>query len=92
VDDAVGKTVAWRSAGRGLVINKKRIFLFRTKTNIRQEKSAEYSADSEYSAQAGNIAKVYFCIRKKLVFWGGSCELQLMGMVYGQPKHTCIKH
>jgi hypothetical protein len=29
----------------------KRIFLFRPKTNIRQENATEYSADNEYSAQ-----------------------------------------
>jgi hypothetical protein len=35
---------------RKLVIDRKRIFRFRPKTNIRQEIAAEYSADNEYSA------------------------------------------
>jgi hypothetical protein len=34
-----------------VVIDRKRNFLFRPKTNIRQENAAEYSADNEYSAQ-----------------------------------------
>jgi hypothetical protein len=35
-----------------VVIDRKRIFLFRPKTNIGQENAAEYSADNdEYSAQ-----------------------------------------
>jgi hypothetical protein len=34
-----------------LVIDRKRNFLFRPKTNIRQEYAAEYSDDNEYSAQ-----------------------------------------
>jgi hypothetical protein len=33
------------------IIDQKRIFLFRPKTNIRQENAAEYSADNEYLAQ-----------------------------------------
>jgi hypothetical protein len=33
-----------------LVIDRKRMFLFRPKTNIQQENAAEYSADNEYSA------------------------------------------
>jgi hypothetical protein len=37
--------------GKTLVIERKRIFLFCPKTNIRQEYAAEYSADNEYSAQ-----------------------------------------
>jgi hypothetical protein len=53
-----------------LVIDRKRIFWFRPKTNIRQEKAAEYSAGNEYSAQGSkhrqnvNLYKEIF-----FVFW-----------------------
>jgi hypothetical protein len=40
-----------------VVIDRKRIFLFRPKTNIRQENAAEYSADNEYSGQGGKHRK-----------------------------------
>jgi hypothetical protein len=39
------------------VIDRKQIFLFRPKTNIRQENAAEYSADNEYSAQGNKHPK-----------------------------------
>jgi hypothetical protein len=39
------------------VIDRKRIFLFWPKTNIRQENAAEYSADNEYSAQGSKHLK-----------------------------------
>jgi hypothetical protein len=39
------------------VIDRKRIFLFQPKTNIRQENAAEYSADNEYSAQGSKYGK-----------------------------------
>jgi hypothetical protein len=39
------------------VIDRKRIFLFRPKTNIRQENAAEYSADNEYSAKEENVVQ-----------------------------------
>jgi hypothetical protein len=39
------------------VIDRKRIFLFRPKTNIRQENAAEYSADNEYWAQGSKYGK-----------------------------------
>jgi hypothetical protein len=41
----------------GIVIDRKRIFLFRPKTNIRQENAAEYSADNKYSAQGSKHYK-----------------------------------
>jgi hypothetical protein len=40
-----------------LVIDRKRIFFFRTKKNIRQENAAEYSADNNYSAQGSKHGK-----------------------------------
>jgi hypothetical protein len=40
-----------------IVIDRKRIFLFRPKTNIRQENAAEYSADNKYSAQCNKHLK-----------------------------------
>jgi hypothetical protein len=39
------------------VIDRKWIFLFRPKTNIRQENAAKYSADNEYSAQGSKISE-----------------------------------
>jgi hypothetical protein len=51
------------------VIDKKRNFLFRSKTNIRQENAAEYSADNEYSAQESKCCKNVVKIRKKLKKW-----------------------
>jgi hypothetical protein len=48
-----------------VVIDRKRIFLFRLKTNIQQENASKYSADNEYladneySAEAVNIAKMF---------------------------------
>jgi hypothetical protein len=39
------------------VIDRKRIFLFRPKTNIWQENAAEYSADNEYSAHGSKHRK-----------------------------------
>jgi hypothetical protein len=48
------------------VINQKRIFLFRTKTNNRQENAAEYSADNKYSAHGSkHYKKVKFALGKK---------------------------
>jgi hypothetical protein len=47
------------------MVYRKRIFLFRPKTNIRQEYAAEYSADNEYSAQGSkHCKKSQICIRK----------------------------
>jgi cobalamin biosynthesis protein CobT len=40
-----------------VVIDRKRIFLFRPKTNIRQENAAEYSADNKYSAAGSKQCK-----------------------------------
>jgi hypothetical protein len=66
------------------VIDQKRIFCFRPKTDIWQENAAEYLADNEYWYKAVNIAKVSICMRGKMVLLGGSCKLQLNGMIYGQ--------
>jgi hypothetical protein len=41
-----------------IVIDQKRIFLFRPKTNICLENAAEYSADNEYSAKEENVAQI----------------------------------
>jgi hypothetical protein len=49
-----------------LVIDRKRNFLFRPKTNIRLENAAEYSADNEYSAQESKCCKNVAKIRKNL--------------------------
>jgi hypothetical protein len=40
-----------------LMIDRKWIFLFRPKTNIRQENATEYSADNEYLAKEKNVQK-----------------------------------
>jgi hypothetical protein len=59
-----------------IVIDRKLIFLFRPKTNIRQENAAEYLADNEYSA-LGNIR----CTNKdkiKILFFCG-LQLQVSG-------------
>jgi hypothetical protein len=49
---AAGKTGKPR-----LVIDRKQIFLFRSKRNIRQENAAKYSADNEHSAQGSKHCK-----------------------------------
>jgi hypothetical protein len=55
-----------RIKNRLLVIDRKRIFWFRPKTNIWQENAAEYSADNEYSAQGSkHYKKVKFASGKK---------------------------
>jgi hypothetical protein len=67
------------------VIDRKRIFLFRPKTNIRQENDAEYSADNKYSAQGNkHYCKSVNLYKEKYVFLGGSCKLQLIIKIYGQ--------
>jgi hypothetical protein len=50
------------------VIDRKRIFLFRLKTNIRQENAAEYSADNEYLAQGSKYGKNDNHYQEKIVF------------------------
>jgi hypothetical protein len=56
-----GWIVLWsKSSGLAwleLVIDRKRIFLFWPKTNIRQENAAEFSADNEYSAHVSKHCK-----------------------------------
>jgi hypothetical protein len=52
------------------VIDQKRIFWFRPKTNIWQENAAEYLADNEYSAQGSkHYKKVKFASGKKILGW-----------------------
>jgi hypothetical protein len=48
-----------------LVIDQKRIILFRPKTNIRQENAAEYSADNEYSAPGSKHCKKIRFVKEK---------------------------
>jgi hypothetical protein len=75
-----------------IVIDRKRIFLFWPKTNIRQENAAEYSAHNEYSAQGSKHCKnVDF--NENRVFSGvlvASCS-QLIVKIYGQQKHSVHK-
>jgi hypothetical protein len=75
-----------------VVIDRKRIFLFRPKTNICQEKAAEYSADNKYSAQGSKHCKNVNLYKEKNGFLWWQCKLHLMGMIYMQKKHTFIKH
>jgi hypothetical protein len=72
-----------------VVIDQKRIFLFRPKTNIRQENAAEYSADNEYSAKEENIAQK----EKKLksCFSGFFRKLQIVKIYTQHQKHTAEK-
>jgi hypothetical protein len=51
------------------VIDRKRIFLFRPKTNIWQENAAEYLADNEYSAQGSKHRKNVNLCKEKNVGW-----------------------
>jgi hypothetical protein len=73
------------------VIDRKRIFLFRPKTNIRQENADEYLADNEYSAQRSKHCKKIKLNQKQKSFLGGSCKLQSIVKIYGQQKHTVHK-
>jgi hypothetical protein len=59
-----------------LVIDRKRIFLFWPKTNIRQENAAEYSADNEYSAQGSKHRKNVNLNENHFFFRDVSCKLQ----------------
>jgi hypothetical protein len=71
------------------VIDRKRIFLFRPKTNIRQENAAEYSADNEYSAQGSKHSK-NVNLNENHFFSGvlvASCS-QLIVKIYEQQKHS----
>jgi hypothetical protein len=53
-----------------LVIDRKRIFLFRPKTDIRQENATEYSADTKYSAQNSKHRKSVKLYKEKYGFLG----------------------
>jgi hypothetical protein len=77
-----------------LVIDRKRIFVLREKTNIRQENAPEYSADNEYSAQCSKHWKNVNLNEEQKCFLGwmlqSSCS-QLIVKIYGQQKHTVHK-
>jgi hypothetical protein len=62
-----------------LVIDRKRIFLFRPKTNIRQENDAKYSPITNIGHKAVNMAKISICIRKTLVFLGWQLQVSVDG-------------
>jgi hypothetical protein len=62
-----------------LVIDRKRIFLFRPKTNIRQEKAAEYSADNENSAQGSKHRKNVNLYKEKNGFLGWQLQVAVDG-------------
>jgi hypothetical protein len=57
-------------------------FLFRPKTNIRQENAAEYSADHEYLAQSSKHCKNVNLSNNYFLGW------QLILKIYEQQKHT----
>jgi hypothetical protein len=63
----------------GVVIDRKRIFLFRPKTNIRQENAAEYSADNEYSAQGSKHCKKVNLHKEKNSFLGWQLQVAVDG-------------
>jgi hypothetical protein len=65
--------------GQFLVIDRKRIFLFRPKTNIRQENAAEYSADNEYSAQGSKHCKKVNLHKEKNSFLGWQLQVAVDG-------------
>jgi hypothetical protein len=62
-----------------LVIDRKRIFLFRPKTNIRQENAAKYSADNEYSAQGSKHCKKVNLYKEKNSFLGWQLQVAVDG-------------
>jgi hypothetical protein len=68
-----------RSRALQLVIDRKRIFLFRPKTNIRQENAAEYSADNEYSAQGSKHCKKVNLYKEKNSFLGWQLQVAVDG-------------
>jgi hypothetical protein len=61
------------------VIDRKRIFLFRPKTNIWQEKAAKYSANNEYSAQGSKHCKNVNLYKKKKGFLGWQLQVAVDG-------------
>jgi hypothetical protein len=76
-----------------IVIDRKRIFLFRPKTNIRQENAAEYLADNEYSAQGSKHCKKVNLYKEKNSFLGWQLQVAVDGhIIYMQQKYTCKKH
>jgi hypothetical protein len=73
-----------------LVIDRKRIFLFRLKTNIQQENATKYSADNKYSSQERKRCKM----KEKLKTWFSGAKfasfryLQMDNIYTQQQKHT----
>jgi hypothetical protein len=61
------------------VIDRKRILLFRPKTNIRQENATEYSADNEYSAQSSKHRKSVNLYEEKNGFLGWQLQVAVDG-------------
>jgi hypothetical protein len=62
------------------VIDRNRIFLFRPKTNIRQENAAEYSADNEYSAQGSKHCKNVNLNQEQKCFLGWQLQVSVNGV------------
>jgi hypothetical protein len=65
--------------------------LFLPKSNIWQEKAAEYWADKEFSAHGSKHCKNANLFKEKNVFQAGSCNLQLIVKIYGEQKHKVHK-
>jgi hypothetical protein len=61
------------------VIDRKQIFLFRPKTNIRQEIATECSAKNEYSAQGSKHRKSVNMYKEKIGFLGWQLQVELDG-------------
>ena len=61
----------------------KRIFLFRPKTNIRQENATEYSANNEYSAQGSKHCKSVKLYKEKYGFLGWHLQVAVDTMLDG---------
>jgi hypothetical protein len=65
------------------MIDRKRIFLFRPKTNIRQENATEYSADNEYSAKGSKHRKSVKLYKEKYGFLGWHLQVAVDTMLDG---------
>jgi hypothetical protein len=70
-----------------LVIDRKQIFLFRPKTNIQQENTAEYSADNKYSAQGRKYQK-NVNLYMKIQFFSKVAVASCSCMINAQRKQT----
>jgi hypothetical protein len=65
------------------------IFLFRPKTNIRQENASEYSANNEYLAQGSkHYKKGKFAYGKKFVGW----QLQVPADLWATKTYCACMH